>query len=90
VTIKLGNRVRDSLTGFEGIAVSRHQYQYGCTRIGVEAEDLDEKGCTKDASHFDEQRLEVVKKSRSKVSKDSEAKTGGPGEVPPSRPIPSR
>ena len=90
MAIKLGNRVKDSLTGFIGIAVSRHEYQYGCTRIGVEAEDLDEKGRPKETAHFDEQRLEIVKKSRSKVSEDSDAKRGGPGEVPPSRSVPSR
>ncbi len=90
MAIKLGNKVQDSLTGFEGIAISRHEYQYGCTRIGVESEGLDEKGRPNECVHFDEQRLSIVKRSPPKVSEDSEADIGGPGEVPPSRSVPSR
>jgi len=88
--IKLGNRVRDSLTSFTGIVVAITHYQYGCKRISVEPEDLGEDGRPKDSVHFDEQRLSVVKKVRSKVSEDSDARVGGPGKVPPPRSVPSR
>ena len=29
---ELGSRVKDSITGFEGFAVSRTEYLYGCVR----------------------------------------------------------
>jgi hypothetical protein len=35
---QLGDRVRDPITGFEGICVSVIQYMQGCERIGVLSE----------------------------------------------------
>jgi hypothetical protein len=34
--IKLGEEVKDRVTGFQGIAVSRTTYLQGCDRIGVQ------------------------------------------------------
>ncbi len=74
--IQLGNRVTDEFTGFEGIAVSRTEYLYGCVSIGVQPTPLAEKdGSYTPAAivYFDEQRLEP----------DSLTKIGGPNEHPP-------
>ncbi len=69
--IKLGAKVKDSITGFSGIAVSRTVFLYGCVRIGVESKKIvDGKIVT---HYFDEQRLE----------KKSTVKTGGPGDPAP-------
>jgi hypothetical protein len=38
--IKLGTRVKDAITGFEGIATSRAEYLYGCVRVLVEPQIL--------------------------------------------------
>lgn len=75
--VKLGDRVKDNITGFEGIAVARTEFLYGCVRVCVQPGKLKD-GKTIDAEWFDEQRLDVK----------SAAKTGGPGPVPPDRDYP--
>ena len=59
MTIKLGQRVRDRMTGIEGIAIVRAEYLYGCTRIGVQPTEVKD-GKPVDTSHFDEPQLEVI------------------------------
>ena len=54
--IKLGDVVRDSVSGFEGLAVARTEWLYGCVRYGVEARALRE-GKLIEAQWFDEARL---------------------------------
>jgi hypothetical protein len=71
--VKLGTRVTDSITGFAGIATCRTEYLYGCVRIGVEPQVLQE-GKPGEIHYFDEQRLEEA----------STAETGGPQPDPPS------
>jgi hypothetical protein len=78
MAIKLGNKVRDTLTGFTGIVTSRTEYLYGCVHIGVTPEDLDKDGKVKQAEFFDEQRIEVIKSTKPQTSQDSAAKAGGP------------
>jgi hypothetical protein len=73
--VKLGSKVKDSMTGFEGVAVSRTEYLYGCVSVGVQPTGLTEKGKSQELEYFDEQRLSAA----------STAKTGGPGAVPPPR-----
>jgi len=70
--VKLGTKVKDSITGFSGIAVCRTEYLYGCVRIGVESEVLQD-GKAIEPHWFDEQRLEEA----------STAETGGPQPDPP-------
>lgn len=60
MSIKLGQKVRDSVTGFEGIAECITNWRFGCTRIGVRAQKLDEKGLPQELVHFDEPQIEVV------------------------------
>ena len=71
--VKLGTRVRDSITGFAGIAVCRTEYLYGCVRIGVEPQEL-QNGKPVESQYFDEQRIEEA----------STAESGGPQPDPPS------
>ena len=68
--VKLGEKYRDSITGFEGIATARVTYLYGCVRVALE-------GTTKpgESVYFDEQRL----------TKNSDATSGGDMSAPPSR-----
>jgi hypothetical protein len=79
--VTLGNTYRDRITGFLGIAVSRTEFLYGCVRVCLEKGD--EKGEKAITEYFDEQRLDagggVVKSQPMLVS---EARTGGPGDVP--------
>jgi hypothetical protein len=77
MAVKLGNKVRDTITGFTGIAVGRTEWLYGCTRIGVEPTELKD-GKLVVAQWLDEQRLVVVEPTAPVVSPDSSARTGGP------------
>jgi len=80
--IKLGSLVRDIYTGFQGVAVAKTEWLYGCSRICIEPQDLDKDGKPVDQQWFDEQRIEVIKAKAPKVSGDSKAKTGGPQRDP--------
>lgn len=33
--VELGDFVKDPISGFKGIAVSRHHYLHGCDRISI-------------------------------------------------------
>ncbi len=82
--IKLGNKVKDTVTGFQGIATGRTEWMYGCARICVEPQELHD-GKPIEGQWFDEQRLEVISDDRPQVSKDSSATTGGPRRDPVQR-----
>jgi len=75
--VKLGSKVTDSITGFSGIATGRTEYLYGCVRVLVEPTEMKD-GKPVESLWIDEQRLDEY----------SEAETGGPGEVAPSRDAP--
>lgn len=71
--IKLGDKVKDSISSQAGIATARTIYLYGCERICVEF--IDKKSGELREIWFDEQRLD----------KKSKVKTGGYYSPPPSR-----
>ena len=77
--VELGIKVKDNVTGFEGMATARTVYLFGCVRVLVEPMQLKD-GLPIDAQWFDEQRL----------TEQSEATSGGSGQVPPSRDAPKR
>jgi hypothetical protein len=66
-TVKLGEEVVDSLTGFKGVATGRYTFLNGCMQIEVSPKELKD-GKPIEPSAFDEQRLTP----KSKVT------TGGP------------
>ena len=68
MAITLGRRVKDSITGYEGIAVARTLWLYGCIRIGVQG-DLNKDGKVPDILTFDEAQLNVIPKPMNKVNK---------------------
>jgi hypothetical protein len=76
--IKLGDLVKDMITGFTGIATSRTEYLFGCVHIGITFTGLDKDGVPVGAVGFDEQRVVVIDKRDVVVSPDSMAKSGGP------------
>jgi len=73
MSIKLGEIVRDSISGFEGVAVARAEYLNGCISYQVEPARLNEDGSIPKAEWFDEQRL----------TERSGATAGGPQCHPP-------
>ena len=57
--IPLGSKVRDRITGFTGIAVSKHTYMNGCVRFSV-APPVGADNKLQDNQVFDIQQLEVL------------------------------
>lgn len=79
MTIKLGDRVKDIYTGFEGVASARTEWLHGCDRITIEPTALDKDGKIQDGATFDEQRVELVTAQEVLVADASNTqKTGGP------------
>lgn len=84
--INVGDRVRDNVTGFQGIAVGRTEWLHGCIRIIVQPEKLHD-GKVIEAMSFDEPALKIVKKG---VVKPETPDTGGPMPVPTRHSEPKR
>ena len=59
--MELGDKVKDKITGFEGIAVARTKWLTGCERITIEPMGLGEDGKVKKLETFDVERVEVCK-----------------------------
>jgi len=76
--IKLGDKAKDSVTGFEGIAVSRHTYLNGCDRLTIQPP-IDNEGKHLESFTFDEPQLELIESAV--VTPDplpQHQRTGGP------------
>jgi hypothetical protein len=56
----LGDKVRDVVSGWEGIASGRYEYLNGCIRWQVDGTDKDGKP---DGYVFDDQQIEVVEEA---------------------------
>lgn len=85
MSVSLGSKVRDSISGFTGIATGRSDFQYGCSRILIEPSELHD-GKPVEGHWFDEQRVELVEVRKPAVSPVSSARSGGPQNDPkPSR-----
>lgn len=82
--VKLGNKVKDNITGFTGIATGRTEWLYGCARICIEPQELKD-GKPIDSCWFDEQRVVVLTDDAPVVSKDNSATSGGPQKDPSPR-----
>lgn len=72
--VNLGDKVKDTLSGFTGVAVSSHHYLHGCTRITVQPE-VKEDGTLPETQTFDEPQLEVVV---TEAVRQGSRKNGGP------------
>lgn len=78
---KLGQRVKDKITSFEGIIISRSQWLNSCNTYGIQSETLNE-GKPVDRQYFDAPQLEFV--SDKKQVHNPEQETGGPATAPKS------
>lgn len=78
--VELGDRVRDAITGLEGIATSLHIYIDGCSHVGIQPRELKD-GVPVEVSYMDEKDLTVLDRAN---PKPAPRKTGGP------RPEPTR
>lgn len=55
--VKLGDRYRDSISGFEGVATSRVEHLHRCPTVWLERADDEAKPCEQG---FDEPRLQPI------------------------------
>ncbi len=76
--ISLGERVRDKISGFEGIAYARSEYLNGCSRIMIAPTKLKDDGSPIEGEWFDTQQVEVVGPGLNAEQKPS----GGPQVTP--------
>jgi len=58
--IKLGQKVKDNVSGFQGIAVCRCIWLHGCERIVVQPPILNNGEKLPESNTFDEPQLEIV------------------------------
>lgn len=87
MAIKLGDKVRDKITGLQGVAIARHDYLHGCTRWSLQPVELKD-GKPVDCSTFDDPQLEVVEAGN--VPAKTGREPGGPRDEPARPAVPSR
>jgi hypothetical protein len=68
--MEFGDKVRDEITGYEGVYVARTDWLYGCRRLGIMRADKDGKPETE---WFDEPQVSLVETKK----KPRLAATGG-------------
>ncbi len=68
--IELGQKVKDRITGYEGIAIARLEYINGCIQYCVKPNKLDEKGKIIEGEYIDVGQLEIVGDGISLSAKD--------------------
>ncbi|KKN39823.1 hypothetical protein LCGC14_0739350 [marine sediment metagenome] len=78
---KLGDKVKDPVTGIYGIAYVRSTYIQGCDRIGIQPPTIREKGkepIVPELFHVDEPQLVIMKVGAIKVQTRKAKSNGGP------------
>lgn len=87
-TVELGDRVREKISGFEGICTQIVTYLNGCDRILIQPETLHE-GKPIEGHYFDVLQVSVVKKHVMQADNRTN-KTGGATDKIPARQTPKR
>jgi len=83
--IMLGDKVKDKITGFSGIAVAYTEWLHGCARITIEPDRLDKDGKELEVASFDEERVVLVEDEPAYTPEEIKPEApGGP------RPSPTR
>jgi hypothetical protein len=88
-SISLGDKVKDKISGFTGIAIGQTTWLNGCVRITVQGP-TDKDGKLTQSECFDIQQLEVVKSEFFKpailqdvaIAQEQRRRTGGPMPAP--------
>ena len=80
--MKLGDRVKDNITGFKGILIAETHWLHGCVRHTIASEKIDKDGDAVEMT-FDEGRVELVKPKANKPR--VVASSGGPRRNDPQR-----
>jgi hypothetical protein len=72
--IKLGDKIKDTITGLEGIAIAKIEFLNGCVQYEIQPP-VDKEGKMIESEYVDSQQIEKVKEP--KPPKVKKAKTGG-------------
>lgn len=87
--VVLGNVYRDSITGFQGVAISCTTFLYACKRVGLQPTELKD-GKLIDAHYFDIYQLTEVEVPSPANKAKKDATTGGPGDCAKQNECPRR
>ena len=79
----LGDKVRDTISGYEGVVISQTYWLTNCVHYSVQAGKLDDKGEPVKHQHFPEPQLQLIKETEQIKDED------GPGGPVPSFNVPS-
>jgi hypothetical protein len=60
--IKLGDKVKDRISSYQGIVIGITQWIFGCVRITVQSQELKD-GKPVDSVCFDQQQLELIEEN---------------------------
>ena len=77
VLIKLGDKCRDTVSGFAGVAIAEHKYITGCVRFSLQPP-VDKDGKLPDTQSFDSPMLEKVEEEVVSEATEKEREKGGP------------
>lgn len=82
--VELGDRVKDRISGFTGIAICRNEWINKCVRFGVQPEETTKEHKPAEAQYLDVEQLVVVKKGVIKVDKSipESRRPNGPRDTP--------
>jgi hypothetical protein len=86
--INLGQTVRDTITGLEGVAIARTEWLYGCIRITIQPRGLHD-GKPVESQCFDEAQLVAVEAEKVPGDVNGEHRAG-PKPSPSRRADPGR
>lgn len=75
--IELGDKVKDKITDFEGIAIARIKFLNGCEQIQVQPKGLTKEGGQKESEFIDIQQLEKIKEEKPNPVKKTKPVGGG-------------
>lgn len=90
MAVKLGDKVKDVITGFEGTMVSETKFLHGCKRFGIQPV-IDKDGKLPEPQWFDEPRVELVEaREIPDTTRGAVKETGGMDNVPRRDPPPRR
>lgn len=84
-TINLGDKARDTVSGFSGVCVARTEWLNGCWRHTLQPQGLDKDGKPQGTETFDEFQLELEVRQQVPVGSKE---TGGPRQGPSRAPDP--
>ncbi len=83
MTLKLGDKARAIITGFEGIVIAKVSYLTGCDQVCLQPQGLNEKGDYFDCRYFDAPYVDLLE--RAVVPNRTPDRTTGCDIAPPSR-----